>query len=85
MAVLRAVENKRPLARATMAGVTGFVDEVGRPFHLSDENDTVTTGIIPLRNELTVYTRFGDWFVLLCAIYSAAFLIAAIKDPETNG
>jgi apolipoprotein N-acyltransferase len=85
MAVLRAVENKRALARATMAGVTGFVDEVGRPFHLSEKNDTVTTGIIPLRNELTLYTRFGDWFVLFCAIYSAVFVIAAIRDPETHG
>jgi apolipoprotein N-acyltransferase len=80
MAVLRAVENKRALARATMAGVTGFVDAVGRPFHLSGGSETVTSGIVPVRSELTVYTRFGDWFVLLCAIYSAVCLMVAIRE-----
>ena len=80
MAVLRAVENKRAMARATMAGVTGFVDEVGRPFLLSGGSDTVTSGIVPVRSELTIYTRFGDWFVLLCALYSAVCLIVTIGE-----
>ena len=80
MAVLRAVENKRALARATMAGLTGFVDEVGHPSDLSNRSDTVTVGMVPIRDELTIYTRFGDWFVLLCAIYSAACLLAAMRE-----
>jgi len=80
MAILRAVENKRALARATMAGVTGFVDQVGRPFHLSEGSDTVTSGIIAVPGNLTIYTRFGDWFVLLCSLYSAVWLIIALRE-----
>jgi apolipoprotein N-acyltransferase len=85
MAILRAVENKRALARATMAGVTGFVDEVGHPFHVSEGGDTVTSAIVPVRSELTVYTRFGDWFVLLCAIYSTLCLIGALREIKPHG
>ena len=84
MAVLRAVENKRGLARATMAGITGFVDPVGRPFHLTDRSDIVTLGTLSLSSEKTVYTRFGDWFVLLCALYSVTCLIVAIAEHRIH-
>jgi apolipoprotein N-acyltransferase len=77
MAVLRAVENKRALAGATVAGITGFVDEVGRPYDLSEENDQTTVGVVPAGSELTIYTRFGDWLVGFCAICTVLCLIAA--------
>jgi apolipoprotein N-acyltransferase len=80
MAVLRAVENKRSLVRATMAGLTGFVDPVGRQSHLSDSSDVVTLGTVSLTSGTTVYTRFGDWFVLLCALYSLVCLKVAIAE-----
>jgi apolipoprotein N-acyltransferase len=77
MAVLRAVENKRALAGATVAGITGFVDEVGRPYDLSEENDQTTVGVVTAGSELTIYTRFGDWLVGFCAICTVLCLIAA--------
>jgi apolipoprotein N-acyltransferase len=69
MAVMRAVENKRALARVTAAGITGFVDPVGST-HLSSRSEGVRLLAIPLRNELTIYTRFGDWFVVACLLLS---------------
>lgn len=83
MAVMRAVENKRALARATMDGITGFVDPVGRPYNISNEAEGVTLGAVAVSRELTVYTRYGDWFVLLCAIHSTLCLMAAITATGT--
>ena len=66
MTVLRAVENKRPLVRATTAGVSGFVDPTGRSHHLSTRAGEVILGEIVPRSELTVYARYGDWFAFGC-------------------
>src|SRR5260370_12522784 len=73
MAVMRAVENKRALARATAAGITGFVDPVGSTY-LSSQSEGVRLLVVPLRDELTFYTRFGDWFVVVCFLFSMSFL-----------
>jgi apolipoprotein N-acyltransferase len=84
MAVMRAVENKRALARATMDGITGFVDPIGHPYNLSHEADGVTLGTVAVNRELTIYTRYGDWFVLLCAIYSTLCLMAAAAGIDST-
>ena len=62
----RAVENKRFLVRPATAGMSGFVDPVGRPSHLSTEKDQVVWGKIVPYNEHTVYARYGDWFAWGC-------------------
>jgi len=69
MAVMRAVENKRALARVTAAGISGFVDPVGGT-HLLSRDEGVRLLAVPLRDELTIYTRFGDWFVVACLLFS---------------
>jgi apolipoprotein N-acyltransferase len=69
MAVMRAVENKRALARVTAAGITGLVDPVGGTHRLS-ESEGVKLLAIPLNDEVTIYTRFGDWFVVVCLLFS---------------
>ena len=62
----RAVENKRFLVRPATAGVSGFVDPVGRPSHLSTEKDQVVWGKIIPHHERTVYAQYGDWFAWAC-------------------
>lgn len=62
----RAVENKRFLVRPATAGLSGFVDPVGRPSHLSTEKDRVVWGKILPHHERTVYARYGDWFAWGC-------------------
>lgn len=66
MAVFRAVENKRPLVRATTGGISGFVDPTGHFHHLSMREEGVIVGEISPRHELTVYARYGDWFAFGC-------------------
>jgi len=67
MVVFRAVETRRYLARVATAGITGFVDPHGHPYQMSSAVDEVVRGTLVPRHELTVYTRYGDWFVFVCA------------------
>ncbi len=62
MAVFRAVENRRSLARAANTGISGFVDAGGRilmPTGLFQEAAVMTP--ISLLKTTTLYTRWGDW------------------------
>jgi apolipoprotein N-acyltransferase len=74
---MRAAENRRWLLRATNDGITATIDPAGRlrgtlpPYREA----TSTSGFSYIADE-TLYTRFGDWFPLLCAVVALAFLIA---------
>ena len=81
MAVFRAVENRRYLVRAATAGISGFVDPSGRPYHLSTDKEGVLLGqIFPLQ-ERTVYARYGDWFACVCVGVSALALLRMRLHP----
>ena len=67
MTVLRAVENRRSLARAANTGISGFVDPVGNILAstpLLEEAALVRP--LPLLKEKSVYTRIGDLFAQVC-------------------
>jgi apolipoprotein N-acyltransferase len=78
--LFRAVENARPLARASASGLTCLIDPLGRivaraPFF---EKSLLTVDMrIPIDRE-TIYTRWGDWFpaamvaLLLAILFSTA-------------
>jgi apolipoprotein N-acyltransferase len=73
LAVLRAVENRRALARAANTGISGFVDPAGRVLAstaLMEEAAVVRD--LPLLDAATFYTRFGDIFTGTCLIGSLA-------------
>ena len=74
MAVFRAVENRRSLARVATAGIAGFVDPFGRVSHLSDATENVVLGDVLPRQHLSVYTRYGDWFVVACGMWALGAL-----------
>jgi apolipoprotein N-acyltransferase len=69
MAVFRAVENRRTLARAANTGISAFVDPVGR---ILDETplfeEAVRTRSVPIMEERPLYTRWGDAFAILCVM-----------------
>ncbi|MBI5557369.1 MAG: apolipoprotein N-acyltransferase [Deltaproteobacteria bacterium] len=67
MVVLRAVENRRSLARAANTGISCFIDPAG---HISQETPIFTeyaiTASLKLLEDKTFFTRTGHLFPLLC-------------------
>jgi apolipoprotein N-acyltransferase len=65
---MRAAENRRWILRSTNDGITATIDSAGRlrgtlPLYTEATSYTGFTYI----SDKTLYTRFGDWFPLLCA------------------
>jgi apolipoprotein N-acyltransferase len=82
MVRMRAAENRRWILRSTNDGITATIDSAGRlrgtlPMYTEA---TSYTGFNYVTSQ-TVYTRFGDWFPLLCAM---AALLALVAAPVTD-
>jgi apolipoprotein N-acyltransferase len=80
MSVLRAVENRRSVARGTNGGMTAVIDPNGKILNLYEPfQEGYLMGTIPVyTGEKTFYTRFGDWFAWLCLILTILGLAAGI-------
>jgi apolipoprotein N-acyltransferase len=67
MTVLRAVENRRALARSANTGISGFIDPAGRILAATPlMEEAVVTRSVPLLKKKTIYTRFGDVLAWTC-------------------
>ncbi|ADG71082.1 apolipoprotein N-acyltransferase [Brachyspira murdochii] len=69
MSVFRAVENRRDIVHNGNSGVTGHISSTGKiistlPFWKPD----YMVANAALNSDITIYTRFGEWFVFLCFI-----------------
>ncbi len=77
--MFRAIENRRPLLRATASGLTAYVSPVGRLE--SDiayyEPGYLVANVKMHKQTTTIYTRFGDWFpqLLLLLILAAGVTV----------
>ena len=74
---MRAAENRRWILRATNDGITATIDSAGRlrgtlPLHMEGTSYTGFSYI----SERTVYTRWGDWFAVVCATIVLMGLVA---------
>jgi apolipoprotein N-acyltransferase len=77
VARMRAAENRRWLVRVTNDGVTAAIDPAGRIAGvLPEAREAAARMRFSYRSELTFYTRFGDWFVGLCAVGALVSLAA---------
>jgi apolipoprotein N-acyltransferase len=70
MSAFRAVENRRPLIRATNTGFSGFVDPWGR---IANEGGLFTTEVLTKTvqtgcKDITFYSRYGDIFIYVILI-----------------
>jgi apolipoprotein N-acyltransferase len=80
MARMRAIENRRWLLRATNTGITGSIDPYGRVIARAPrEIRTVLDAPFGTVSEMTLYTRYGDWFAWSCAIISLAVLFVRVR------
>lgn len=67
MAIFRAVENRRSLVRSANTGISGFVDPTGNVVASTPLfQDAVITREVPILDEITFYSRFGDVFAMMC-------------------
>ncbi|PCG20173.1 apolipoprotein N-acyltransferase [Brachyspira sp. G79] len=69
MSIFRAVENRRDIVHNGNSGVTGHISSTGKiistlPFWKPD----YMVANVALNSDITIYTRFGEWFVFLCFI-----------------
>jgi apolipoprotein N-acyltransferase len=85
MAVFRAVENKRILARSANTGISGFVDPTGRILATTPlYEEKVLTRSVPILKETTVYTRYGDIFALTCLALTIIYVIGEFIHTWTQ-
>lgn len=77
-AILRAVENRRWVARCALGGISCYIDPYGR---VQDRSDLFTRALlcrtIGRETDLTHYTRYGDWFSEICLMISGLMLAAS--------
>jgi apolipoprotein N-acyltransferase len=80
-AVLRAVENGRPLVRVTNSGITAFIGPDGQ---VSDSTrafePAVHSRYVFWWKGTTFYTRHGDLFVYACALVTLGFISATFMS-----
>lgn len=72
IAVFRAIENRTSIARCANTGISSFIDPYGRILAKSKFNEVYLSAMdLPLRNEHTFYSMYGDVFALLVVGMSA--------------
>jgi apolipoprotein N-acyltransferase len=72
---LRAIENRRWIARSANTGISCFIDPSGEILQATDYwLPAAISGRVTLKNEFTFYTRFGDYIGCI-AMYTAFLLI----------
>ena len=84
MAIFRAVETHRYLARAATTGISAIIDPYG---HVLAQLGTGSSGVVvaPVagRTELTPYVRLGDTFAFGCALVAVAALRSRRRVART--
>ncbi len=89
MAPFRAVENRIAVFRCANGGVSGVVDKFGRtltPLITPNATQEVLVARVPLAHGdtaaggQTLYTRYGDWFPILCAMLCIGWLAWKIYE-----
>ncbi len=68
-AVLRAVENRVPIARSANTGITGFILPTGETIKKIDlKQQGIILANLPVYNEVSFYARYGDVFSAMCIL-----------------
>lgn len=75
-AALRAVENRRWVARSANTGISSVIDDKGRIVEERPlfQSASITTAI-PLLKEQTIYTKLGDFIAIPCMWVSGGMII----------
>jgi apolipoprotein N-acyltransferase len=85
MVAFRAVENRRWLASAATTGITGLIEPTGQIHAVPPYREDMMVGTVRLRDEVTIYARFGDWLVALCGLMVGAVLFGGKRARKVEG
>jgi apolipoprotein N-acyltransferase len=78
--VFRAVESDRYVLRAANTGISAIIDPQGRIHGKTPIFEpAVVKGGFSLKDTLTPYVRYGDYFVLLCVVLLAVIMILGLR------
>jgi apolipoprotein N-acyltransferase len=76
IAVMRAIENRRYVARSANSGVSGIIGADGRTLSRAEQYKSIGfCGEVVCLKEKSIYTQFGDWLAFLCLAVTAFGLI----------
>ncbi|MDZ4667917.1 MAG: apolipoprotein N-acyltransferase [bacterium] len=74
---LRAIENRRAIARCANTGISGFIDQDGSVMMATNWwEKAVVRAAVPVYTQQTFYTQYGDWIAYI-------FVFMAIADSLT--
>jgi len=82
--VFRAVENRVGIARAVNTGISGFIDPLGRIYSVVEQDGRRVGAVgyrvdrVRLTDAVTMYSRYGDWFAILCLLLSSSAWLGGI-------
>lgn len=80
--IFRAIENRRPILRATTTGYNAWIDSLGklrfRSGNLFEQETAIFDFKFQNRNKKTIYTVYGDIFALVCVFLMVSFWGVAI-------
>lgn len=78
IAIMRAIETRRAIARAANTGISCFISPYGLIYNEIPEGvRATTTGAVELRDDRTLYVEWGDWWPVSCLIISALMMLYA--------
>lgn len=73
---LRAVETRRSIARSANTGISGFINQRGDVLQRTKYwEDNVISMPVDLNNQMTFYSRFGDYFGRIFQYFTYAILL----------
>lgn len=83
----RAIEHRVPIVRAVNTGISAVVDQRGRIVGRSRLNtvETLSERITIVDKNETLYTRWGDWFLVLLAMSLMAFVAVHERQRRSKG
>lgn len=83
MAVFRAIETRRSLARAANTGISGFIDPLGRTSAMLPLfQEAWATADLPICTAGTFFIRYGHYFPILCML---GVIIIIVRNYGTQG
>jgi len=86
MSRLRAIETRRFVLRAANTGVSAFIDPLGNTWQKTDyETRTAISQTVYLNNEITFYTKFGDYLAkIMLGVAALIFLCCYVCHKKKD-